>query len=53
MGDRLMVTVESREAALSPLLEVLKGAPVGEVRLIPAEPGLEELFVQIVRGEEG
>jgi len=53
MGDRLMVTVESRDTALSPILEVLKGADIGEVRLIPAEPGLEELFVQIVRGEEG
>jgi molybdenum cofactor biosynthesis enzyme MoaA len=31
----------------------LETAGVGDVRIAPAEPALEELFVQIVRREEG
>ena len=50
-GDRLMVTVEDREAALGPLEKSLKEANFTEIRIVPAEPTLEELFVQIVRRE--
>jgi ABC-2 type transport system ATP-binding protein len=49
MGDRLMLTVESTAAALAPLQKTLQEAGLAEVRLTRAEPGLEELFVQIVR----
>lgn len=49
MGDRLMVTVENKEAALGPLEESLKQAQLDEIRIVPTEPTLEELFVQIVR----
>jgi ABC-2 type transport system ATP-binding protein len=51
-GDRLMVTVEDKEAALGPLEESLKEAGLTGIRIVPAEPTLEELFVQIVRREE-
>jgi len=50
-GDRLMVVVEDKEAALGPLEESLKEAGLTGIRIVPAEPTLEELFVQIVRGE--
>lgn len=51
-GDRLMVTVEDKEAALAPLEESLKEAGLTGIRIVPAEPTLEELFVQIVRRGE-
>lgn len=50
-GDRFMVTVEDKEAALGPLEESLKEAGLSEIRIVPSEPTLEELFVQIVRRE--
>jgi ABC-2 type transport system ATP-binding protein len=53
MGDRLMVTVARREEALAPMTAALEAGGLGGVRITPAEPALEELFVQIVRGEEG
>jgi ABC-2 type transport system ATP-binding protein len=54
MGDRLMVTVESAAAASGPIAETLKGvADLGEVSVSPAEPALEDLFVQLVRRQEG
>lgn len=49
MGDRLMVTVESAEKARDPILASLQAAGLTEVHLAPAAPGLEDLFVQIVR----
>ena len=49
VGDRLMVTVESKETAVGPLEESLKQARLDEIRIVPTEPTLEELFVQIVR----
>ena len=51
-GDRLMVTVEDKEAAFGPLEESLKEAGLTRIRIVPAEPTLEELFVQIVRRGE-
>jgi ABC-2 type transport system ATP-binding protein len=53
MGDRLMVTVAKAEEAAGPLREALSRAGVGEVLVSRAEPGLEELFVQIIRRQEG
>lgn len=52
-GDRLLVTVDSAAAALKPFEEVLQGAGLAGVRLGKAEPGLEDLFVQMVEGEGG
>jgi ABC-2 type transport system ATP-binding protein len=50
-GDRLMVIVEDKEAALGPLEESLKEAGLTGISIVPAEPTLEELFVQIVHRE--
>ncbi len=52
MGDRLMVTVANAQEAAGPLKAALENAGFRAVRLAPAEPGMEELFVQIVRREE-
>jgi ABC-2 type transport system ATP-binding protein len=53
MGDRLMVTVERAAEAAGPLGEALSKAGVKEVQVHGAEPGLEDLFVQIIRRQEG
>jgi len=52
LGDRLMVTVDRGETALAPLAKALEAGGFAGVRIGPAEPALEELFVQIVRREE-
>ncbi len=52
MGDRLMVTVESREKALEPLQAALEGAGLAGVGVVPGEVALEDLFVQMVRRQE-
>jgi ABC-2 type transport system ATP-binding protein len=49
MGDRLMVTVESAAKAEAPLTAALQEAGLEAVHLARAQPGLEEVFVQIVR----
>jgi drug efflux transport system ATP-binding protein len=53
MGDRLMVTVADRAAAQKILAQALEEAGLGGVSLAPAEPTLEDLFVQIVRQHGG
>ena len=53
MGDKLMVTVDDRAAAQKILSRALSEAGLGEVSLAPAEPTLEDLFVQIVRQHGG
>ncbi len=53
MGDRLMVTVDNRATAQEALSRSLEQAGLREVSLAPAEPSLEDLFVQIVRQHEG
>ena len=53
MGDRLMVTVDQRSEALGPLTAALEAAGLTGISIVPAEPALEEMFVQIVRREEG
>ena len=52
MGDRLMLTVDDAAAAVGPLTEALEQAGLTEVSIEPADPDLEDLFVQIVRREE-
>jgi drug efflux transport system ATP-binding protein len=53
MGDRLMVTVDHRAQAEEPLAQALSEAGLEGVSLAPAEPTLEDLFVQIVRQHGG
>jgi ABC-type multidrug transport system ATPase subunit len=53
MGDRLMVTVKQAEEATGPLRQALLQAGMAEVEINRTEPGLEEVFVQIIRREEG
>ena len=52
MGDHLMLTVAQRAQAAGPLTEALEQAGLSEVSVAPAEPNLEDLFVQIVRRQE-
>jgi ABC-2 type transport system ATP-binding protein len=47
-GDRLMVTVAERQEAWPALQAALAGAGLGSARSLPAEPSLEDLFVQII-----
>ena len=53
MGDRLVVTVEDRTEAQETLAQALSEAGLADVNLAPAEPSLEDLFVQIVRQHGG
>ncbi len=52
MGDRLMITLSSSQAALAPLAQTLRRAGLAEVTLRPAAPGLEDVFVQVIRRQE-
>jgi ABC-2 type transport system ATP-binding protein len=52
MGERLMLTVANADQAAGPLTEALTQAGLTEVSIAPAEPNLEDLFVQIVRQQE-
>lgn len=52
MGDRLMLTVAAAAQAAGPLAQALEQAGLTEVSVTPAEPNLEDLFVQIVRRQE-
>jgi ABC-2 type transport system ATP-binding protein len=52
VGDRLMATVARRTEALAPMTAALEAGGVIGARIVPAEPALEELFVQIVRRDE-
>jgi len=48
MGDRLMVTVDNQAQAQMPIQETLEGAGLTRVCVALAEPGLEDLFAQLV-----
>ncbi len=52
MGDRLMVTVADAAQAAPELVKALADAGLPQVRVAPAAPNLEDLFVQIVRRQE-
>jgi ABC-2 type transport system ATP-binding protein len=52
MGDRMVLTVDRAEAAAGLIEQTLRQAGVTEVQLSETEPGLEDLFVQIIRRQE-
>jgi ABC-2 type transport system ATP-binding protein len=52
MGDRLMLAVDNAATAMGAIKEALEQAGLTGVAIEPAQPTLEELFVQIVRREE-
>ena len=52
MGDRLMLAVDTAATAMGPIKAALEQAGLTEVAIEPAQPTLEELFVQIVRRDE-
>jgi ABC-2 type transport system ATP-binding protein len=53
MGDRLMITVEHSLTALNPLQQYLAQAGLTDIAIKEAEPGLEDVFVQVInRAEE-
>ncbi len=51
MGERLMITVKSQEAARPALLQAMAAAGLEGVRVNPARPSLEDMFVQVVDRE--
>jgi ABC-2 type transport system ATP-binding protein len=53
MGDRIVLTVERAEAARGLIEQTLRQAGVTDVRISGTEPGLEDIFVQIMRRQEG
>jgi hypothetical protein len=52
MGDRLMITVDNAAQAADPLTKVLEDAGLTGVKIEPAHPTLEDLFVQVMRRED-
>jgi len=52
MGDHLTVTVPQAREALPHLTQILSAAGLHPVEVIPAEPGLEDCFVQVVRRQQ-
>jgi drug efflux transport system ATP-binding protein len=53
MGDRIVVTVDRAETALGLIEQALRQAGITDVRIAETEPGLEDIFVQIMRRQEG
>jgi ABC-2 type transport system ATP-binding protein len=53
MGDRIVVTVDRAEAAMGFIEQTLRQAGVANVKIAETEPGLEDIFVQIMRRQEG
>ena len=53
MGDRIVVTVDRAETALGLIEQTLRQAGITDVRIAETEPGLEDIFVQIMRRQEG
>jgi ABC-2 type transport system ATP-binding protein len=53
MGDRLLITVEQSDTALGPLAQHLAEAGLRDVSIKKAEPGLEDVFVQVISRAEG
>ncbi len=52
MGDRLMITVDRSSMALRPLTQYLAEAGLTDMTLKVAEPGLEDVFVQVISRQE-
>ena len=53
MGDRIVLTVDRAEAAVGLIEQTLRQAGVHAVQISRTEPGLEDIFVQIMRQQEG
>ncbi|MDP1761940.1 MAG: hypothetical protein Q8L43_06925, partial [Deltaproteobacteria bacterium] len=53
MGDRIVLTVDRAVAAVGLIEQTLRQAGVAEVRISEIEPGLEDIFIQIMRRQEG
>lgn len=53
MGDRVMITVDDAAAARDPLIAVLEQSGLRDVSMERANPDLEDLFVQVIRRDEG
>lgn len=51
-GDRLLITVPNGRLALKPLQEALDQAGLKDITISAVEPALEDLFVQIVKGQK-
>jgi ABC-type multidrug transport system ATPase subunit len=52
MGDRIVLSVDRAEAAVGLIEQTLSQAGVTAVRISGTEPGLEDIFVQIMRRQE-
>jgi ABC-2 type transport system ATP-binding protein len=52
MGDRIVLTVDRAEEAVGLIEQTLRDAGVTAVTISETEPGLEDLFVQIMRRQE-
>jgi ABC-2 type transport system ATP-binding protein len=53
MGDRMVLTVDRAEEAAGLIEQTLREAGITDVQIAPTEPGLEDLFVQIMGRQEG
>jgi ABC-2 type transport system ATP-binding protein len=53
MGDRIVLTVDRAELAVGLIEQTLRQAGVTAVQISETEPGLEDIFVQIIRRQEG
>ncbi|MCZ7369664.1 MAG: ABC transporter ATP-binding protein, partial [Candidatus Methanoperedens sp.] len=53
MGDRIILTVDRAKEAVGLIEQALRDAGVTAVQLSETEPGLEDIFVQILGRQEG
>jgi ABC-2 type transport system ATP-binding protein len=53
MGDRIVLTVDRAESAVDLIEQTLRQAGVTAVQISQTEPGLEDIFVQTMRQQEG
>jgi ABC-type multidrug transport system ATPase subunit len=53
MGDRMVLTVDRAESAVGLIEQTLRDAGITDWQISETEPGLEDLFVQIMGRQEG
>jgi ABC-2 type transport system ATP-binding protein len=53
MGDRMVLTVDRAESAVGLIEQALRDAGITDWQISETEPGLEDLFVQIMGRQEG
>jgi ABC-2 type transport system ATP-binding protein len=53
MGDRMVLAVDRAEAAAGLIAQTLRQAGIAAVQISETEPELEDIFVQILRRQEG